>query len=215
MKNRKKVVLACSIVFVIIVSTATYVAINAANSASTAKQIGHSISEVIDKTEEKIVAKVGKHEITNRDIEMYKMSLMFYRLYLNLANPEAEVEDMTVDQIIQDLANNFILYSEAEKLGLVVSDDMVNSYIENQKKLFNEVDPDEATLFENFAKGLGLSINQYYDLLTPVYKRELSIGNLRAKYIAEDMTFDQQVLVWQQKRESIISQNQSMIEIIN
>lgn len=212
MKSRKKIILACSIVFVIVATSVVYISISA---ASAAKQIGQNISEKIESMEDQVIAKVGSHEITNIDVETYKNSLLFLRLFVNLVNPDAEVEDMTEGQIIQDLANNYILYSEAEKMELVVSDVVVNNYIEEQKRLFKKIDPEEAALIENFANGLGLTMDQYFDSLAPIYKRQLSIGNLRAKYVTEDMTFDEQVSIWQQERENIISQNQSMIEIIN
>lgn len=103
---------------------------------------------------------------------------------------------------------------EAEKQGLVVSDEEVDQYLDTLKTYFaNSKDADVISLLREFVSGKGMTLNDYIDALKPRYKQQMSFGQLKAKYITDTKTVEEYELKLNQFKANLVSQYQSEITI--
>jgi hypothetical protein len=120
--------------------------------------------------EDTVIAKFGNLTITRNDIDYYKE---FYSL-----NGEEKTDDAIIDSILLKT----LLYEEAKKTGMEVSDDDVK---ENMEKVRNSIlNNEEAHIdFLNFIKASGMTEDEYWENSFFVYKRAYSISNYKKNYL--------------------------------
>ena len=140
---------------------------------------GNNVKNILNDDSESIVS-VNDINISETDYKLLKYQ------YENIMNQK----DKTDDEIIKELIRNQVIINEAEKLGISVTydeakDEMDNIYLqfESGMKSEDETEKDNATEAYNnlvqFAKGLGLSLEEYKDTYQiPGWQKQMSMAAL-------------------------------------
>ncbi len=117
---------------------------------------------------------VNDNTITVGDMRNLKDSYMTY-------NPSASEKD-----IIEAAIRHEILYQEAINQGIDVDFDEAQKYTEQLKQAFlaDEEDPFAVDLFE-YISGLGLTVDEYFEQMIPMYQETMHVGLLRQKIYDE------------------------------
>jgi hypothetical protein len=207
-QNKVIKILIC-VLIISIVSVGIYVVINA---ISPAKQLG------IDSTDTDIakvdLARVGNITITSMDLASFRIIDQLNQVYSEYYNTDQVYIPKSDEELLNDLIENAVLYFEAERQGLIISDDAVNKYIDSMKTYYAEnKDSDVISMLREYTRGKGMILNEYLDASKPIYKQQLSIGNLRAKYVPVVTTLAEEAEKWEQAKNDIVAQYQSEIFI--
>lgn len=102
----------------------------------------------------------------------------------------------------------------AEKQGLLIADSDVDQYIVTMKEYAKNDNSPELTLIREYASGRGLTLDEYFNSIKPLYKKLMSIGNLRSKYVAGSTSFTEETAKWQQVKTQLVKGYQSQIHIV-
>jgi hypothetical protein len=198
----------CILVLISLVVT-VYIASNA---ISRAKQIG---IDAKNSTVEKIdLASVDGIIITSIDVENYRNYEMILKLYYESADSSYTFTEKTDQEILNHLIENAVLYLEAEKQGLVVSDRDVDNFTEQTKEDIIKADDQQLTdMMKEYLSGKGLTMNEYIDNNKLMYKQLLSIGVLRGKYVVNITSSDARIEEWNNIKKELMTQYQSVIII--
>ncbi|MGB9814159.1 MAG: SurA N-terminal domain-containing protein [Thermovenabulum sp.] len=154
-----------------------------------------------------VIAKINGKEITQND---FNIALLFeqqkYKYQVQKYEDQKQFDDgnifipvpqkLSPQQILERLIDNEVLYQEAKSQGLEVSYAEAKEYMEETRKITNEIlagklqvaDREEFLKTENnlrqYIKGLGISEDEYWNQLIPIYQKYLSIGKLKAKILS-------------------------------
>jgi hypothetical protein len=160
-----------------------------------------------------VVATVDQFCITRHDVELYKMNEQI-SITINSLFIKTEKRNPLLNKkaILKDLIEEHVLYLEAQKRGLVASDDAVNQYVSTEKAYFEDLDIKELAVYRDLLDRQGLTADQYYDSMKPRYKAVISIGNLKVA-ILRGSSWDERTEAWDQYRSDIMKQYQSLIHI--
>ena len=190
----KKTRILVLVIIVFILSMSAFIVVNA---ISPAKQLGINSTSTGNLTKE--LAVVGNYVITAQDVVNYKNTLQLQNIYIEMVGTKVAPAALDEAGILNHLIENDILYLEAEKQGLIVTDTKVDEYLTSMKEYYaKSKDTPEIALIRDFASGKGMSLNDYLYANKSVYKMLLSIGQLRSKYLVGITAYQQQIEKWDQ-----------------
>lgn len=126
-------------------------------------QLQKKVNEhIVDK---KILVSVNQEEITDKQIETY--------MALSAAN-------LTKEQAKQKLINDKLLVQHAKDQGFAVSEEEVRQYIDESKQ-YQIDNPELAQPIYDYIAGLGITEDEYWDMMEPSIKERMYIGKLKAQ----------------------------------
>ena len=140
-----------------------------------------------------ILAKVGDKTITQGDVDSYQfLDRVSREMFASETQPEVTPPALkTARQIVLKAIINDLLDLEAEKRGITVPDAQVQTFIDGQKKLLEADDSEGTRNQKDFIAGAGYTIDQYFRMLAPEYRRAILQGMLLRQAAAESQsTFD-------------------------
>ena len=167
-------------------------------------QFGKQIANLKAENENNpVVAKVNGKAITKRDLDIQEATLKFiyeeqlkeYNRFsekMNLSPPEK----LTRNEILIKLINDEVLFLEAKEQGLEVSTDVAKKFIEDQRRMVNDVLTGKVEVankneviesernFEQYLKGLGISEDQYWEKAVLAYQKLLTKARLEKKLLS-------------------------------
>ena len=156
-------------IIVTVISAITY-----SKNIKTPYEFGQLQRNVNENTKDnKILVSVNKEGISDRQIETY-MAL--------------SADGLTKEEAKQKLINDRLLIQNAKKKGIVVSDEEVKQYIDESKQYQND-NPELAQPIYDYIAGLGITEDEYWNMMEPSIKERMYIGKLK-KQLRTD--FEQQ-----------------------
>lgn len=164
---KKKNIAACLVaVLVLAALSAVYVIASNDNKGILLGQIYKQHNSDKESTESKIIYQSGNISITDEQINYYKS------LY---AIDGFNISD---EEIIKKLVTDTLLYEEALKSGITLSDDEA---LENMKAVRETIkdDPEGYKTYQSFIESSGLTEDEYWEKALPVYKKAYTIGKYR------------------------------------
>lgn len=158
------------IIAVVILIALTSVTMNAINQKQMKiekmKEAIQLEEELINRKDSEIIAKIGKREVKENELEVVKLS---YGLSdIKLSNDEA----------LNKLIRNEVLFQTAIKSGHSVSDiELQNHYNDVISGLENS--PETKEFFDEFLNELGMNMDEYFEYSKEITIRELIISKLK------------------------------------
>jgi parvulin-like peptidyl-prolyl isomerase len=143
----------------------------AANLDDVMFQLGERTRE-LDEDKGYVIAVVDGTEILSKDLEILKISS-------DLAEKEVD-EAEALDKLIEKQ----LVYNAAIESGIDVSDSEVDRIIEQTKQALEQDDDANAQQAEYIA-GLGISEEEYWEMVKPIYKKMLIMGKYKNSFIKE------------------------------
>jgi len=120
-----------------------------------------------------VVAKVNGKEIKSNSIEAMINSF------------ELTGQKKSKKEIIEKIVIDELLLQQAEQNNIVISDEELNSVLEQLKDNFPR-DEEGYKNFKNTLNGMGISEDEYWDMARPVYKKVFTIGKFKNKILRQD-----------------------------
>ncbi|AEE97769.1 SurA N-terminal domain-containing protein [Mahella australiensis] len=171
-----------------------FFAINTGFAESMWSYIGEQAASIREQKNDATIATIGDARITQNDLDL--AMLMREQAYELQSKEIDELQNMmpeqpTKEKVLDSLIENEILYQEAVKRGCSVSLDEAKKYLEDNKKIYDEISSGKLTpdnkdmaieaceVTEDFAKGMGMTIEEYMEYLAPAVQKELSIAKLK------------------------------------
>jgi hypothetical protein len=142
---------------------------------SVSKLFGKQQSESLKNTGDSIVATIDGEKITKKGFDTYK-------LFLN-GGDQSQLSDK---QVLDKILDRQVIYNQAIKEGISVSDDEISSSIKSAQESIKAVSSQYES-FKEYLSGLNMTENQYWESVKPTYKKALICGKyknaLKEKYI--------------------------------
>ena len=164
--------------------------------------------------DDQIVAEIGGQEISFRELEsqiQVSISRMREVLGQNITNEQAFAFGI-VDQTLNGMVQEIILSEGARNTGLIISDDLLNQKIRNDKQFKNRAGQFDRNVFQQSINRAGYSEGTYVDL----YRRELLQKQLLSAFeygISVPVALTDSVLRYREERR-VIKLIKIMIKII-
>ena len=154
----------------------------AANIKDIMFQLGEKTRE-LDNEESDVIAVVDGAEILSKDLEILKVSS-------DLAEREID-EAEALDKLIEKQ----LVYNAAIESGIKVSESEIDKIIKQTKQALKEDDAANAQHME-YIDGLGISEEEYWKMVKPIYEKMLIMGEyknnfIKKKFIEENSITDQ------------------------
>lgn len=179
---------------VVAVPLLAFFAINTGFAESMWSYIGEQAASIREQKNDVAIAAVGDTRITQNDLDL--AMLMREQAY-ELQSKEIDgfqnmmPEQPTKKKVLDSLIENEILYQEAVKRGCSVSLDEAKKYLEDNKKIYDEISNGKLTpdnkdmtidvckVTEDFATGMGMTMEEYMEYFAPTVQKQLSIAKLK------------------------------------
>lgn len=156
------------IILVVLVAMVSFVVLYA-NQDSSIFNFGQKVKSINDKNDETIVATINDSEITMKQFEAYKLTI----------NSSKDGQKMLSDKEILDmLIDKEVVYIEALKNNISVSDSFVDESINSSKELVTQ-NQSEYNQLKDYISGLGITEEQYWENAKPAYKKALMWGQYK------------------------------------
>lgn len=144
--------------------------------------IGKKIKDIKeDKDKEVVIATINGDPVPKKLFESKKLFLTEAYMQVGKSVPSDE-------HILNEIAKEKLMYEEAQKRGLVVSDDKVKQMMnEVKEKTYKTKDEKRLAPHKKINEGLGIKEDEYWnDKETfEAYKRMLSVAKLRVQIISQ------------------------------
>lgn len=206
----KKKVLMLLIIGIAVVLVVGAVVINA---ISVAEQLGNKQSALT--TDSTVLAVVGGYQITRFDFEKYRI---IHQFMIEIAktgyDEEYVIAELSDEEIIAKLIENKLLFIEAEKNGLIVSDEKIHDYINELIKVIDSTDSKDVSVLKDYIRGQDMTIDEYFNSYFDTYKEQMSIGKLRFNALGRIEDMKEATVKWEQYKKELVQNNQSIIKII-
>jgi hypothetical protein len=201
LKKRSSII----VITIVVVIFIAFLAINTGFAEDIWSYIGKQAASIRGQKSDVTIATVGNTRITQKDLDLAMlMREKTYELQSKeikesiLKDPSIKEElqnvmpeQPTKEKVLNSLIEKEILYQEAVKRNCDVSLNEAKKYLEDNKKTYDDILSGELTVvdknaaveaytnMEDFAKGMGMSVEEYMEYLAPTVQKELSIAKLQ------------------------------------
>lgn len=131
-----------------------------------AKSFGEQQAKVLSEAGDGVVATIDGEKITKKGFDTYK-------LFLNSGN-----DKYSDKEILGKILDRQVVYKEALKEGITVSDTEISNAINVAKETLSSF-PEQDAAFKEYIKGLNFTEEQYWESVKSVYEKALIIGKYK------------------------------------
>ncbi len=131
-----------------------------------AKSFGEQQAKALSEAGDVVVATIDGEKITKKGFDTYK-------LFLNSGN-----DKYSDKEILDKILDRQVVYKEALKEGVTVSDTEISNAINVAKETLSSF-PEQDAAFKEYIKGLNFTEEQYWESVKPVYEKALIIGKYK------------------------------------
>lgn len=131
-----------------------------------AKSFGEQQAKVLSEAGDGVVATIDGEKITKKGFDTYK-------LFLNSGN-----DKYSDKEILGKILDRQVVYKEALKEGVTVSDTEISNAINVAKETLSSF-PEQDAAFKEYIKGLNFTEEQYWGSVKSVYEKALIIGKYK------------------------------------
>jgi hypothetical protein len=188
----------------------TIMTTQSAESITFARQLGINYKEL--KNDQTILATVDKIGITRLEVEQGKIREQF-TMEMAKTGFDTEYENpmLTDEAVLQHLIENYVLFLEAKKKDLVISDREVQAYIDTEKAGMKDLNSKDIQVMRDYACGRGMTMDQFLDSFFADYREQFSIGYLRESILRGITDAEARTSAWDQYKADLIQQYQPVI----
>lgn len=162
-KMKKKILFSCILTSVLILFGGI---VYATQGDSLAKLFGKQQAEILENAGDSIVATINEEKITKKGFDSYK-------LFIN--SGETKYSD---SQILDKILERKVIYDEAVKDGIIVTDEEITNAIKTSQDILKENDV-QYTAFKDYISGLNMTEDQYWASVKPAYTKFVTCGKLK------------------------------------
>lgn len=167
----KKKIISLLSLFILFILLICLTSIGYALSSNNIKDFGENIKSILNsKDKDEVVLVVNGTNIYKKQFDILKAT------YIS-SNP-----NITDKDVFDKLIERQLLFDEAVKNGVSISDEKVAEIIEYTKKAVHS-NPTEYDRLKNYLKGLGVSEDEYWQQSTPTYKKMLIMGEYKNNHL--------------------------------
>lgn len=204
MKHRRILILAA-----VLAALLAGLAIAAANGVFPFRQLGKTMRETADTSDEtRVIAQYGESVFTEKDVNL--------RLEMNRVTGGDMAEKDTEKEAVEQLAVGRMLLEEAEKRGLTATKEEIAQFLAGQKRAYEESAEVKASLDE-YCAGAGMTIEEYWALLEQyapeTVTRQKLKGEILESYRAEhpDASEEDVSAAWNAYEQALLDRHRSEI----
>lgn len=153
-------------IFICVTALTLILLYNISYASDAAKSFGEQQAKVLSDAGDGIVATIDGEKITKKGFDTYK-------LFLNNGN-----DKYSDKEILGKILDRQVVYKEALKEGVTVSDTEISNAINVAKETLSSF-PEQDAAFKEYIKGLNFTEDQYWESVKSAYEKALIIGKYK------------------------------------